>query len=397
MKTQLLANVLLLFIFSQQTVHAEMEFIHPGTINSKANLDFIKKQIKDNKKPWVTEFHRLKKSTLLSRTPHVLATINSQNNQESSNMRDDAIAAYSLALMWIITDKDIYAKRAILFLNAWAGFKGFTSGSDQDKLQAGWTGSVFANAAELMRSYQGWSQGQVSNFKLMFTKAFYPQLITASSWNGNVDLTQIDALISIAVFNDDEEAFNMAIIRLAQRNPAYFYLTSDGQRGASVKGDGGNIEQFWSNPTQWVNGLNQETCRDNGHHSQYALASALHVAEVAWNQGVDIYSEHQIRYIEAMELLAKQLLSNDFFTCNNTQASKNYFNTWEVGFNHYHNRKRFKLPYSQKLIKQNIRPNSMRTSWNIVYETLTHANLPGHIMLNKRENINNLAVLIPSR
>ena len=94
MKTQLLANVLLLFIFSQQTVHAEMEFIHPGTINSKANLDFIKKQIKDNKKPWVTEFHRLKKSTLLSRTPHVLATINSQNNQESSNMRDDAIVMH---------------------------------------------------------------------------------------------------------------------------------------------------------------------------------------------------------------------------------------------------------------------------------------------------------------
>ncbi|PKI17063.1 alginate lyase family protein [Colwellia sp. 12G3] len=378
MKNQQFSVLLLsiIFILSIQTTYAAMNFIHPGATNSKANLDFIKQQISNNKQPWLTEFNRLKKSALLSRKPHALQTVNSKNNNESAEMRDDAIAAYSLALMWVITDREVYAKRAIAILNAWASFKGFTSCSDQDKLQAGWTGAVFASAGELMRLYQGWPQNQVLNVQLMFKKAFYPQLLTASSWNGNVDLTQIDALISIAVFNDDEEAFNMALTRLSQRNPAYFYLTSDGKRGASIQGDGGNIEQFWSKPTQWVDGLNQETCRDNGHHSQYALASALHVAEVAWNQGVDVYSENQLRYTEAMELMAKQLLSNDFFTCQNTQASKNYFNTWEIGFNHYHNRQGIQLPYTQKLIINKIRPNSMRTSWNVVYETLTHANLP---------------------
>ena len=378
MKNQQFSVLLLsiIFILSIQTTYAAMNFIHPGATNSKANLDFIKKQIVDNKQPWLAEFNQLKKSVLLNRKPHFLQTVNSKNNQESADMRDDAIAAYSLALMWSITDKDVYAKRAVTIINAWSSFKGFTSGSDQDKLQAGWTGAVLASAAELMRYYQGWPQNQVLNVQLMFEKAFYPQLLTASSWNGNVDLTQIDALISIAVFNDDEKAFNMALTRLAQRNIAYFYLTSDGKRATPAQGDGGNIEQFWSNPTQWVNGLNQETCRDNGHHSQYALASALHVAEVAWNQGVNVYGENELRYTAAMELLAKQLLSNDFFTCQNIQASKNYFNTWEIGFNHYHNRQGIQLPYTQKLIINKIRPNSIRTSWNIVYETLTHANLP---------------------
>ncbi len=227
-----------------------------------------------------------------------------------------------------------------------------------------------------MRAYQGWSQNQILDIKLMFKHVFYPQLMIASSWNGNVDLTQIDALISIAVFNDDEAAFNIAIKRLEQRTPAYFYLSSDGKSAKIITGYGGNIERFWSNPTQWLTGLTQETCRDNGHHSQYRLASALHVAEVAWNQGVDVYTEYQTRYTSAMELMAKQLLSNNFFTCKNTKASLNYFNTWEIGFNHYHNRKGLTLPYTQELIMKKIRPESIRTSWNIVYETLTHANFP---------------------
>ena len=48
----------------------------------------------------------------------------------------------------------------------------------------------------------------------MFKRAFYPQLNTASSWNGNVDLTQIDAMMSIAVFNEDDAEFNEGLRRL---------------------------------------------------------------------------------------------------------------------------------------------------------------------------------------
>ena len=33
-------------------------------------------------------------------------------------------------------------------------------------------------------------------------------LMTASAWNGNVDLTQIDAMLGIAVFNEDQALFD---------------------------------------------------------------------------------------------------------------------------------------------------------------------------------------------
>jgi hypothetical protein len=108
-----------------------------------------------------------------------------------------------------------------------------------------------------------------------------------------------NALEYVNSSNEDEEAFNIGIERLRKRNPSYFYLESDG----------GNIDHFWASPTLWLDGLTQETCRDNNHHAQFVLASALHAAEVAWNQRVDLYTENTERYVAAMELMALQQLT----------------------------------------------------------------------------------------
>jgi hypothetical protein len=231
-----------------------------------------------------------------------------------------------------------------------------------------------------MRGYPGWTAREIGNLQAMFKRAFYPQLNTASVWNGNVDLTQIDAMMAISVFNEDEVEFNQGLKRLRIRNPAYFYLTSDGARPKPIAGDGGNPQTFWSNPSKWIDGLTQETCRDNGHHSQFALGSALHAAEVAWHQGVDVYTENQERYTAAMELMATQLLTGSMQgTCSDNTSSPDRYDTWEVGYNHYHNRAGVALPNTQKLIAEQIRPRAPRAVWNLVYETLTHADLPSTI------------------
>jgi len=197
-------------------------------------------------------------------------------------------------------------------------------------------------------------------------------LNTMSTWNGNVDLTQIDAMLSIAVFNDDEAEFNLGLQRLETRLPAYFYLKADGGVPA-IAGDGGEVNKFWSNPTLWVDGLTQETCRDNGHHTQFGLASALHAAEIAWNQGVDVYAEHSDRLVAALELMATQLLTDNMQgTCAKNFATSGLYDTWEIGYNHYHNRMGLSLPNTEKLITTQVRRRGM-SDWNIFYETLTHA------------------------
>lgn len=353
-----------------------MDFVHPGALNSKAELDFVKAKILAGAQPWKGEFDRMRSSSFATRRPHGRANVNS-SSEDANESRDDAIAAYTQALLWYFTDDETYAKRSIAILNSWSGLEGFTAGSDQDRLQAGWIGAVMAPAAEIMRCYPGWTASEIGKLQSMFTRAFYPQLNTASYWNGNVDLTQIDAMMSIAVFNDDEGEFNRGLDRLRVRNPAYFYLTSDGSRPKRIAGDGGNPEKFWSNPSKWIDGLTQETCRDGGHHSQFGLGSALHAAEVAWHQGVDVYTENEQRYTLAMELMATQLLTGSMQgACSNDTPSPDRYDTWEVGYNHYHNRAGLELPNTQKLIVEQIRPRAPRAVCNLVYETLTHADLP---------------------
>jgi hypothetical protein len=370
-----------LFLASVMSVSSgfSRDFVHPGARESREELDYVKIQIQAGVQPWKAEFDRIKGSSLASRGPHGLSNINSRTS-DAEISRDDAAAAYTQALLWYFTDDVTYAERSIAILNSWAGLQAFVEGSDQDRLQAGWIGSVFAPAAEIMRWYEGWSASDISALQEMFKRAFYPKLNTASSWNGNVDLTQIDAMMAIAVFNEDEAEFDLGLERLRNRVPAYFYLKSDGSRPVPIAGDGGNIENFWGNPLIWVDGLTQETCRDNGHHAQYGLGSALHAAEVAWHQGVDVYAEFEMRFTAAMELMSTQFTSGSMQgVASDDVPSTSRFNTWEIGYNHYHNRAGVELPKTKQLIEEQIRPAGSRADWNLIYETLTHAELPGNL------------------
>lgn len=368
--------LLILLLAGGGSAAVAMDFVHPGALNSRAELDYVRARIGAGDQPWRGEFERLKASRYASHVPHPLATVNSASH-DAEVARHDAAAAYAQALLWHFTGDDNYARRSIAILNAWSGLQAFTAGTDQDRLTAGWIGAVLAPAAEIMRLHPGWTAGERVRFAEMFRRAFYPQLTTASTWNGNVDLTQIDAMMAIAVFNEDEALFRQGLERLRARSAAYFYMESDGPRPRPIAGDHSDPEKFWSQPRRWVDGLMQETCRDNGHHAQFALGSALHAAETAWHQGVDVYTEHQRRYVAAMELLAGQFLSGSMGgLCANDLPDPERYNTWEVGYHHYHGRRALELPNTGRLITEQIRTNSIRAIWNLNYETLTHADLP---------------------
>jgi hypothetical protein len=309
----------------------------------------------------------------------------STNGDQESIIRDDAFAAYTQALIWYFSNNNVYADRAVAILNSWAGLQGFVAGDQQDKILAAWTGALFGPAAEIMRLYPAWSANSISALQAMFRRAYYPQLNSMSTWDGNADLTQIDAMISIAVFNEDEGEFNLGLARMNTRIPAYFYLSSAGPV-PNIDGDGGNINQFWYNPAQWVDGLTQETCRDFGHQVQFALGSVLHAMETAWHQGVDVYTPHQSRMVAAMELQARSFLTDSMLgLCSQYSGapSTNRYDTWEIGYNHYHNRQGVPLPNTLTLIMTQIRPNAFRDArgWNIAYETLTHGNLTDAVAL----------------
>jgi hypothetical protein len=238
---------------------------------------------------------------------------------------------------------------------------------------------VLAPAAEILSLYPGWTEADKSATKTMFRTVFLPALVKMSYWNGNVDLTQLDALMSTAVFLEDEAAFLNGVERLKKRLPAYFYLESD----ADVVRVYANGTYNWSGvnePVKWVDGITQETCRDNNHHAQFAIAAAIAAMETAWQQGVDLYTPHQERMVDAMELMALQLSSKDMQgTCATNKTTDQHgdddrYNTLEIGYNHYHNRKGVDMPETWKEIQLELRTKG-RQQFNMFHETLTHGDI----------------------
>ncbi|MCU0428714.1 MAG: alginate lyase family protein [Cytophagaceae bacterium] len=381
-------SLLVLFAFSAGLLaqgnlllaQAPATFVHPGALNNQNDLNFVKSKIAANQQPWIGKYNQL--------ISIATATTNTTAPTSENGQKTDARKAYANALAWYYSGNNTYAQNAIGILNMWAStFAGYSPTVGQNQLQGAWIGALLGPAAEIMRSYSGWSSSDMNQVQNMFKTKFYPVLNTMSTWNGNVDLTQIDAMINIAVFCEDATEFNLALQRLNTRNPAYFYLSTDNATSRSIAGDGNNINAFWSNPSIWVNGLMQETCRDNGHHAQYAMASALHAAEVAWNQGVDVYTPNQARYTAALELLAQQIQTGLMQgTCSNNTTTSSLFATWEIGYNHYHNRKGISLPNTLQVLTNKVRPNG-QSDWNIFFEPLTHlVDPPVTLDLNQAES-----------
>jgi hypothetical protein len=349
---------------------------HPGTLDGKAELDYVKTQLAANVDPYKFEFTTMGYNEGgLAKAPTPQTSIDA-NSGAADAARDDARRAYGNALAWYLTGDVVYATQAVSYLNAWSGLQSITATNDQNKLVAGWLGSLWGPAADIMLTYPGWAAADIENFRAMLKRAFYPVLNTASTWNGNVDLHQISAMMALSVVNEDQEEFNLGLARLATRMPAYFFLVSDGTP-PSIAGDNGSVTGFWSNPTAWVDGLTQETCRDNGHHAQFALSGAIGAMETAWHQGVDVYSVYQPRMVAALELMGLQLTSGSMQgTCANNTASADVYDTWEIGYNHYHTRMGVGLPNTWAMISTKVRSyQSNPGSWNIFYESLTHADI----------------------
>jgi hypothetical protein len=362
-------------------------FTHPGLLNSRAELDFVKSKIKSGAEPWRTLFQNMRMSKYGNAgwVPRPVPVVDARS-RDAGNEQEDAIAAYTQALLWYFTDDETYARNSVAILNAWSAMLvRHTSTDRQEELVAAWGGSVFPLAGEILRSsYPQWRREEISRFSVMLNNGFLPVLVSGNpKYNGNWELAMINALLCIGVFNDAPATFARGIQLWRNRVPAYFYLAADGNAprrpfGTSDLDTQSAIENYWFHPRRYVDGLCQETLRDNGHHMQEGLASAVNSAEIALHQGVDLYSEDEDRLVAAMELHATLLLgrpvSADVFPDGFVAAG--WLPTWEVAYNHFHNRRGLSLPETGALINLKVRPSHFApTHLNMVWESLTHAEL----------------------
>ena len=86
----------------------------------------------------------------------------------------DAAAAFQLGLRYRIKGDTDCAAAAVKILNDWADVcKQITANDNNQYLLAGFQGYQFANAAELLRDYVGWSETDQNDFKNWLLTVWY--------------------------------------------------------------------------------------------------------------------------------------------------------------------------------------------------------------------------------
>ncbi|MFD9632948.1 alginate lyase family protein [Streptomyces violascens] len=360
-------------------------FRHPGVVVGRSQLDTMRAKVRAGQEPWSSAYEQMRTSRYgsLDYAPHPAEVVPCSPNAGPPAClaeREDAIAAYTQALLWTVDGNEAHARKAVEIMDGWARvIKQHTEGNAD--LQTAWAGSTWARAADIVHAgYPQWRGPAVQRFKGMLRQAYLPA-VTAKvpDYNGNWELAMTDAALGIAVFVEDQKVFKEALDRYRARLPAYFYLASDGKLPKPPPGGSMNtpdrIATYWFGQRTYKDGLGQETCR-NFMHIGYALAASGHIAETAWQQGVDLYGPTAQRLKEALEFHARYQLGAraPAWLCGGT-VQRTMGPDVEVLLNHLQNRLHLTLPETQKLAEQQ-RPGGTDDLF-VAWETLTHAQNPG--------------------
>ena len=386
--------------------HIPATFKHPGLLNSKEELQFIKQKIQAGVEPWKSAFDQMKAIKYASLTykphPHVTASSGFLGKGGGPggayDENDDSIAAYTQALMWIFTDNEQYAQNAVDILNAWSILQ--THGGPNWYLETAWEGSMWAEGAELIRAtYPKWSADDIAKFSAMLDRAYLPLLHNQLSY-GNRELAVCNAMVSIGVFNNDRAAFAEGLNHWVSYVPCWIYLTDDGptpkkpdywltspsnddlaqmdeglfpdvkqswiytdlaafMKENKLGNDHGMVKEdlgglwYHAPATAYVDGLCAETFRDLGH-CDLGFCQMINTAEIAWHQGIDLYGMNAKRITAFMELEASLHTDNPLANAF-TSVKPGVGGTFEIAYNHYHNRMGMDLPKTEALI-QLLRP-----------------------------------------
>ncbi len=270
---------------------ARHSIVHPGILQTRADLEFMKAKVKAGEEPWKSAWDRLQAepNSSLDFKPkpfaHIIRGAYGAGRKGGAELSASANAAENHVLQWYVTGNEAYARKAIEIFDAWSGTLVDFYENDA-MLLAGWTGGEFANAAEILRAtYPGWRARSLAQFKRMLLTVYVPLLrMFYPEANGNWDAAIMFTLLSIGIFCEDHKLMD-AVYRHYR------------------------IGLVNSGITRYIypSGQCEETCRDQGH-TQLGLGYLASTCIIAWNQGVDLFGEADNRIALGYEYTASLLL-----------------------------------------------------------------------------------------
>ncbi|WP_200301815.1 alginate lyase family protein [Streptomyces adelaidensis] len=278
-----------------RSAEAAFTFRHPGLLHTAADLDRLKSAVAAKESPIYDGYltfaaHARSKSTYaIQNTGQITSWGRGPTNFQNQAVADSA-AAYQNALMWCVTGERAHADKARDILDAWSASLTMITGAD-GPLGAGLQAFKFVNAAELLRhsGYDGWADADIARCERSFLDVWYPAVSGYMLYaNGNWDLTASQTILAIGVFCEEPVLFEDAL-----------RFTAAGAGNGSV-----------GNRVVAGNGQGQESGRDQGHE-QLAVGLMGAAAQVAWNQGVDLWGFDGNRILANAEYTARYNLGGD--------------------------------------------------------------------------------------
>lgn len=216
-----------------------------------------------------------------------------------------AASAFQLALRWKISGDAKYAEASRAILNEWARVaKTITANDNNQYLLAGFQGHAFANAAELLRDYEGWTDSEQTVFKKWLKDLWYAKnywFIDTHGGSGvcnlhywsNWELANLASILAIGIYLEDKDMIE--------------FVDRQYHRGAG-SGALKNIVPFdpVADPSgkSFAIAQSMESGRDQGHGTLVASMSA-ELCRMAQNVGLDFWEADNYRILAMFEYTAK--------------------------------------------------------------------------------------------
>ena len=323
---------------------------HPGMLHTETDFIRVRARLAAGDPVVTAGWQRLTGNgrSQSSWKPRPLATVvRGGTGQNYAQFYPDVHAAYQNALRWRISGEPAHAVTAATILNAWSSTLTQVNGNADRFLAAGIYGYQLANAAELMRGYDGFD---LAGLRRLLKEVFYPlndsflsrhnDACITNYW-ANWDLCTLASVMAIGILDDVRTVVDRAVT----------YLRTGAGNGAIANA----IPFLHGDLGQW-----QQSGRDQGH-TVLGVGLLGAICEMAWNQGIDLYGHDDNRFLKGAEYVARYNLGQDVpFTtyrwgdgqncAPRTQtvvsaASRGQVRpVWELVYHHYVNRRGLAAP-----------------------------------------------------
>ena len=326
------------------------DFVHPGGVHTRADLDRIKEKVLAGESPWIDGWNLMIQDSKAQYT-YKAAPAESVSGPSGRRQRAarDGVAAYYNFLRWYVTGDERHAQCAVDILNAWSSTVNDVITGELFQLPA----NIFVEVAEVVRVYPGWKEEDIERFKKMCKEYFYPAcrdfLGECGSWSG-WDGPANTCNLAIGIFCDDEDIYNEAV---------EYYKSGAG---------GGCLTQMVNPVTFQVNEMGRDM-----PHAEIGPGSAAELCQMAWNQGDDLFGLEDNLLLKGFEYMCRFNIAHEYDAWKwDTEAdcANRYFyypaTCWrrssgrsfvvsnmpanEIIYNHYVVRKGLEAPWTEAMI-----------------------------------------------